>query len=169
MILIDCFRYVITAERVANVGRINVRKARPVYDSPDYHRWSVGESPAGASSLDLAQEDLLHVGRTSVEGSEVKFTGVLARLSLGGKRVGLWDFVSTLGSCREAHGAHWSGGSGRGCYSFGGAGYAVQRDLPNYDPRHLSVSLEFRTFDENALILLIASDDRVSSDACSIN
>ena len=41
-----------------------MRKVRPIYDRPDFHRWVVGESPPEASVLDLdpSGRDLLYVG-----------------------------------------------------------------------------------------------------------
>jgi len=154
--------YVITAERVANVGRLNVKKSNPVFASQDFHRWSVGESPSGAVALDLSSEDLLLVGRAPDGRSGGKMPGILAKVKVNDQNVGLWNFAASHGQCRAALGEDWrEGGGGRDCYSFGQNGYAMQRDLPRYDPRHLSVSLDFRTYDANAIILLIVSDDRV--------
>ena len=50
--------------RIGNIGRLNVRKVRPIYDRPDFHRWVVGESSPSASVLDLdpSGRDLLYVG-----------------------------------------------------------------------------------------------------------
>ena len=50
--------------RIGNIGRLNVRKVRPIYDRDDFHRWVVGESPPAASVLDLdpSGRDLLYVG-----------------------------------------------------------------------------------------------------------
>jgi hypothetical protein len=43
------------------------------------------------------------------------------------------------------------------CHSFNGDGYATQNQIRNYDPRYYAVSLEFRTFDLNALLVLVAN------------
>ena len=45
--------YKITAERIGNIGRLNVRKVSPSYDLPAYHQWVVGESPASHNILDV--------------------------------------------------------------------------------------------------------------------
>jgi hypothetical protein len=39
--------YKITAERIANIGRLNVRKVKPIYDRPEYRKWVVAESSSG--------------------------------------------------------------------------------------------------------------------------
>ncbi len=139
---------------IGNVGRLNVRKSRPVYDSPAFHRWTVGESPDRAQVLDLdGQQDHLYVGgvpeffRTAdlVSSPPHSFAGVLAGLRVNGREVGLWDFASSSGGCRETHvGAEDRGEVDQDCYTFNGDGYATQSDLSGYDARHLSLSLEFR-------------------------
>lgn len=48
------------------------------------------------------------------------------------------------------------------CFSFNGNGYAIQRDFRNYDPRYLSISMEFKSFDANALLFFAANDQHVS-------
>jgi len=45
--------YKITAERIANIGRLNVRKVKPIYDRPEYRKWVVGESNPGIFILIL--------------------------------------------------------------------------------------------------------------------
>ena len=47
------------------------------------------------------------------------------------------------------------------CYTFNGAGYAMQRDIRNYDPRYLSVSMEIKSFDPNALIFFAINEYQV--------
>ena len=38
------------------------------------------------------------------------------------------------------------------CYTFQGNGYAMQQDIRHYDPRYLSLALEFKSFDANTLL-----------------
>ena len=38
------------------------------------------------------------------------------------------------------------------CFTFQGNGYAMQQDIRNYDPRYLSLALEFKSFDANTLL-----------------
>ena len=41
------------------------------------------------------------------------------------------------------------------CHSFSGTGYAVQDQIRHYDPRYYLLSLEFKTFDENAVLVVV--------------
>ena len=38
------------------------------------------------------------------------------------------------------------------CDLFQGNGYAMQQDIRHYDPQYLSLALEFKSFDANALL-----------------
>ena len=38
----------------------------------------------------------------------------------------------------------------------------MQRDFRNYDPRYLSISMEIKSFDANALLFFAANDQHVS-------
>ena len=76
-------------------------------------------------------------------------------LSVDGENVGLWNFVASH-SCRETHSGISEDQTSleySSCFTFDGEGYAVQRDIRNYDPRYLSVSMEFRSFDYDAILL----------------
>jgi laminin alpha 1/2 len=160
----DTMWYKITAERIGNIGRLNVRKVRPKYDLPAYHQWVVGESPATTNVLDVGPGDRLWVGGTpnyyktddllSTAGSQ--FHGVLYQLTVDKQRVGLWDFATSFG-CRETYSGVTDAVSQHSCHSFNGDGYATQNQIRNYDPRYYAVSLEFRTFDLNALLVLVAN------------
>jgi len=70
--------------------------------------------------------------------------------------VGLWDFVTNLG-CRETHSGVEDQVEEHSCHTFSGQGYATQNQIRNYDPRYYAVSMEFRTFDQNALLVLVAN------------
>ena len=49
--------YKITAERIGNIGRLNVRRVRPVYDRPEYHKWVVGESAPSCNVINIRRQD----------------------------------------------------------------------------------------------------------------
>jgi hypothetical protein len=122
-----------------------------VYDRPDYHRWIVGESPAEATILDLGPDDLLYVGgvpdlyRSPDLESDARMVGVIYAVAMDDKNVGIWNFVASRG-CKETHtGVSEDAASlDHGCYTFSGDGYATQRNIRNYDPQYLSLSMEFR-------------------------
>lgn len=150
--------YKITAERVGNIGRLNVRLVKPVYVGLEDNRWVVGESAPSAHVLNLHRQDLLYVGGGAIPDSlksadllsPAIFTGILYHLEVDGRLIGLWNFVTSAG-CRETHSGTWQETHGT-CYSFRGDGYAMQREIRHYDPRYLSLSLEFKSFDSNALL-----------------
>ena len=163
----DHMWYRITAERIGNSGRLNVRKVRPIYDDPGYHRWVVNESPPGANVFELLEYSHIYVGGVSgipdyLRSSKLqtdRFNGILYDLSMDGENIGVWNYVASHG-CRETHSGisedqisleHSS------CFTFNGEGYAMQRNIRNYDPRYLSISMEFRTFDADALLLLVVN------------
>ena len=167
----DHMWYKITAERIGNIGRLNVRKVKPEYDSLDYHRWAVGgENHPNHLMFDINADDPVYVGgvpdlyRSSRLQTSGHFVGVLASpIEIDGNSIGVWNFVSNRG-CRETHIGPTEvrrSAAEHNCFNFGGKGsYAAQTGMRNYDPRYLSVSLEFRSFDENALLLFIVNKGR---------
>lgn len=161
----DLIWYKITAERVGNVGRLNVRLVKPVFIGVEDNRWVVGEADPAAHVLDLHPQDLLYIGGGAIPNdlisSELKsgatFNGVVYHLELDGRIVGLWNFVTNAG-CRETHSGLTQETHGT-CYRFRGDGYSMQRGIRHYDPRYLSLSLEFKTFDSNALIFMAINEN----------
>ena len=78
--------------------------------------------------------------------------------------MGVWNFVDASdGGCKATHTGvdEATAVDHDGCYTFDGTGYATQRNIRNYDPRYLSVSMEFRSYDEDALLILLVSDNQV--------
>ena len=43
------------------------------------------------------------------------------------------------------------------CHTFSGDGYATQDQIRNYDPRYYAVSMEFKTFDQDAFLVWVAN------------
>ena len=158
----DDMWYKVTAERVGNIGRLNVRKVRPKYERPEYQKWEVGESPATSNILDIQPRDRLWIGgapnyyRSEDIKAEGNLKGVLYQLSVNKKNIGLWNFVTTYG-CRETHSGVTDLVQEHSCHSFSGDGYATQDQIRNYDPRYYAVSMEFRTFDQDALLVLVVN------------
>ena len=80
------------------------------------------------------------------------------------RNVGVWNFVdASEGGCKATHTGvdEATAVDHDGCYTFDGTGYATQRNIRNYDPRYLSVSMEFRSYDEDALLVMLVSDNQV--------
>ena len=168
----DHMWYKITAERIGNIGRLNVRKIRPEYARPEFDRWVVGEAPMTANVLNLHRQDLLYVGGGAIPDelkspklqSGNKFVGILYHMEVDGKNVGLWNFVTNAG-CRETHTGILQevDSTEHSCYTFQGNGYAMQQDIRHYDPQYLSLALEFKSFDANALLFFGVNEYTVSS------
>ena len=160
----DDMWYKITAERIGNIGRLNVRKVQPEYDLPEYHKWEVGESDHTANILDTQPQDRLWVGgapnyyKSADLSATGSLSGVLYQLTVNKQNVGLWNFVSSFG-CRETHSGVTDARQEHSCHTFSGAGYATQDQIRNYDPRYYAVSMEFRTFDSDALLVLVVNPD----------
>ena len=154
--------YKITAERVGHIGRLNVRKVRQLYERPEFKKWEVGESPATLNILNIQPSDKLWVGgapnfyKSKDIMAEGNFKGVLYQLSVDKRPVGLWNFVTTFG-CKETHSGVTDMVQEHSCHTFNGQGYATQDQIRNYDPRYYAVSVEFRTFDQDALLVLVAN------------
>ena len=160
----DDMWYKITAERIGNIGRLNVRKVRPLYERPEYQKWEVGESPPTSNILDVLPADRLWIGgapnyyKSNDLRAKGELAGVLYQLSVDKKNVGLWNFATSLG-CRETHSGVTDLVQEHSCHTFSGDGYATQDQIRNYDPRYYAVSMELRTFDQDALLVLVANHD----------
>jgi len=158
----DSMWYKITAERIGNIGRLNVRKVRPKYDLPEYHKWEVGESEPTSNILDVQPTDRLWVGgapnyyKSEDLQSKGNFNGVLYQLSVNKKNVGLWSLVTSFG-CQETHSGVTDIVQEHSCHTFSGDGYATQDQIRNYDPRYYAVSMEFKTFDQDTSLVLVAN------------
>ena len=102
--------YKITAERIGNIGRLNVRRVKPIFDRPDFHRWVVGESHPTCNVVKIRQSDPIYVGgglvpdslRSKKVLSNGRFVGVLYEMSVNKRNVGLWNYLESRG-CRETH------------------------------------------------------------------
>ena len=102
--------YKITAERIGNIGRLNVRRVKPIFDRPYYHKWVVGESSPSCNVIDIRRRDPIYVGgglipsglRTNQLLSNGRFVGVLYEMSVNKRNVGLWNYLENRG-CRETH------------------------------------------------------------------
>ena len=89
---------------------------------------------------------------------------LISLFQVDGRNVGVWNFVDASdGGCKATHTGvdEATAVDHDGCYTFDGTGYATQRNIRNYDPRYLSVSMEFRSYDEDALLVLLVSDNQV--------
>ena len=86
--------------------------------------------------LNIEPEDPLYVGGGLIPpgilhkglGSNGRFSGVIYEMSVNKNPVGLWNFLDNRG-CRETHSGVTDQIVEHSCYTFNGAGYAMQRNI----------------------------------------
>ncbi|KAK9510148.1 hypothetical protein O3M35_004992 [Rhynocoris fuscipes] len=128
---------------------------------------SVNSSTPGAGRLDVGKGDKVWVGGADrrhphLLSTQSGLVGCLHQLYLNGRPIGLWDFsTQNPNSCTACvEGAEEV--KDESSYGFSGDGYAVlSRDSSGtYNKYIFSVSLSFRTFDSNAVLLLVVGKDK---------
>ena len=77
------------------------------------------------------------------------------------ENVGVWNYMESSG-CSATNSGTFAKDNQQNCNFFNGRGYATSKGIRNYDPRYLSLSFEFKTFDYNALLFLLHGNDSVS-------
>nr|XP_018899369.1 PREDICTED: laminin subunit alpha-1 [Bemisia tabaci] len=158
--------YRIEAERKANVGTLYVRPQVLPFGS--YLRDGspvTGNSTGGIGRLDVSPHDRVWVGGADHKPAELRsmqpgLVGCLHNLFLDGRPIGLWDFRTQTEGCTACiEGAEEV--KDEQTYRFLGDGYAVlHHDSSSaYNKYLLSVSLNFKTFDEDALLFLAVTND----------
>uniref|UniRef100_T1HX12 Laminin subunit alpha-2 n=1 Tax=Rhodnius prolixus TaxID=13249 RepID=T1HX12_RHOPR len=160
--------YRVEAERVSNIGQLWVRPVVvPEGSSMANTPPAVNSSTPGAGRLDVGKGDRVWVGGADRRHPHLKSTqsglvGCLHQLYLNGRPIGLWDFsTQNPNSCTACvEGAEEV--KDESFYGFSGDGYAVlSRDSSGtYNKYIFSVSLSFRTFDSNAVLLLVVGIDK---------
>lgn len=147
--------YKIQVSRIANVATLTVKRT-PDGDKPDELEVT-SSSPPNFSKMDLDEHAYLFVGgipsdfKAPRELRTRKFAGCMYEVSLDGKKIGLWNFRTNYGchGCKEGA----SEPKDPGIFQFvGDQSYAILPQIRRYDKRKYLVSLQFKTFDEDALL-----------------
>uniref|UniRef100_A0A182VN22 Uncharacterized protein n=1 Tax=Anopheles merus TaxID=30066 RepID=A0A182VN22_ANOME len=155
----DAAWYFIDATRTFNVGTLNVRhmlpagvlsNARPVTgaSSPAYSTINIGPSRriwVGGIPDDLRVPEL--------EPSQGLGVAV-SQLYVDQRQLGLWHFTSSSGKCAGAMLGPQEVASSTNERNFNGNGYAVLQHTGRLNKVEFSLSLSFKTLDEDALIFL---------------
>ncbi|XP_076178093.1 laminin subunit alpha-1-like [Ptiloglossa arizonensis] len=153
--------YRIEAERVRHIGKLQVRKQLSL---------SGGHSPVTNSTdseygrFDITTSDRVWIGgipksqRRRIELiSSNGLPGCVHQVILDGKPIGLWNFITTAPdmACRACVEGVEDARDDI-AYSFNGEGYAVRNRVSSgpYNKYTFGVSLNFRSYDENALLFL---------------
>nr|XP_034195684.1 laminin subunit alpha-1 isoform X1 [Osmia lignaria] len=157
----DTSWYRIEAERMRHLGKLYVRKQAsaiggypPVTNSTDFEY----------GRFDVTAADRVWIG--GIPRSQRRRTELLAnnglpgcvhQVILDGKPIGLWNFITTAPdmACRACVEGVEDVRDDI-AYSFNGEGYAVRNRVSSgpYNKYTFGVSINFRTYDENALLFL---------------
>ncbi|KAI1284885.1 Laminin subunit alpha-2 [Halotydeus destructor] len=147
--------YKIHVNRIGNVASLTVKRT-PDGEQVDANEVT-GSSPPNFMKMDIDSTSYLYIGglpadfRAPRELRTRKFSGCLYELSLDGKQIGLWNFKTNQGchGCKEGA----SEPKDPGIFQFkGDQSYAILSQIQRYDKRKYLVSLQFKTFDEDALL-----------------
>ncbi|XP_055595374.1 laminin subunit alpha-1 [Uranotaenia lowii] len=154
--------YFIEANRTFNLCNLNVR--RMTHSGVLVHTNAVsGASSPNYSKLTMGPSSRIWVGGVppelrpeSQELLPTKGLGVtLSQLYVDQRQIGLWHFTSTEGNCGGAMLGPQESSSATSERHFNGDGYAVlQKSNSHRSKNQFSLTLSFKTLDENALIFL---------------
>ncbi|XP_054282487.1 laminin subunit alpha-1 [Macrosteles quadrilineatus] len=160
--------YRVEAERISNVGRLSVRPQVLPDGSPLASGSPVSNvSAPGVGRLDVGPGARVWVGGPGPRrppqllSTQPGLVGCLHRLELDGRPIGLWNFKSDNNACTACiEGAEEV--KDEQSFTFTGDGYVVLRQDSSsaYNKYLFSVSVNFRTFDENALLFLSVSSQQ---------
>ncbi|XP_052864377.1 LOW QUALITY PROTEIN: laminin subunit alpha-1-like [Anopheles cruzii] len=156
--------YFIDASRTFNLGTLTVRRMQDTGVLTGGRTESKASSPV-AATLNVGPSHRVWVGGIPddlrvPELEPVQGLGVaVSQLYVDQRQIGLWHFTSTSGTCAGAMLGPQEVASSTGERNFNGNGYAVlQRASPQ--PRlQFSLSLSFKTLDEDALIFLALDEE----------
>ncbi|KAI5705223.1 hypothetical protein M8J75_013109 [Diaphorina citri] len=154
--------YKIEVQRIANVGYLLVRPVVLPLGSPLVNALPLSNtSTPGIGRLDVGPLDRAWVGGGETRppyllSRQSGLVGCLHHVALDGRPMGLWNFRSQSDTCTVCiEGAEESVQDELG-YRFSGDGYSLlqHESISTYNKYLFSVSLSFRTFSEDALLLL---------------
>jgi laminin alpha 1/2 len=152
--------YKIEVNRIGNVATLTVKRT-PDGNKPDPFEIS-DSSPQGFNRMDLNQDSYFFIGelppdfRAPRELRSRSFAGCLYELTLDGKQVGLWNFTTNKGceGCKEGA----TEPKDPSTFQFKGEdSYVILDQIQRYDKKKYLVSLQFKTFDEDALLFFTAN------------
>ncbi|XP_062857847.1 laminin subunit alpha-2 [Trichomycterus rosablanca] len=153
----------IEASRVGLNGSISVR----ALEGPKagiVPTWQSANAPESYTVLDVDQKAYLFVGGMlgSVKKADVvktiTFSGCMGETSLDGKPIGLWNYRGRDGDCKGCVVSPQTADS-EAVVQFDGEGYAAVSRPIRWNPNSSTVTLKFRTFSTNAMIMYLATKD----------
>ncbi|XP_056283361.1 laminin subunit alpha-2 isoform X2 [Pseudoliparis swirei] len=121
-------------------------------------------SPTAFTILDVDQNAYLFVGGIigTVKKAEAvrttTFTGCIGETFLDGKPIGLWNYRERQGDCKGCVVSPQRQAS-EGTVQLDGEGYAAVGRPTRWNPNVSSVTLKFRTFSSESLLMYLATED----------
>ncbi|XP_043232783.1 laminin subunit alpha-1-like [Amphibalanus amphitrite] len=158
--------YSIEATRIGSLGRLLVRPMEPGGGGADPSPVSAAATD-GLTVLELTGEDPVFIGAPRdrplpAPVTADRFAGCLDDVSINGQTLGLWNFQETrdCGACRTGPRADELAAAPES--AFDGEGYVELSPLASSGQRriYLPASLWMRTFDPDALLLLVANEKK---------
>ncbi|RLU21684.1 hypothetical protein DMN91_006060 [Ooceraea biroi] len=162
----DKFWYRVEAERIRHTGKLSVRKQS---STSGQYLPVINSTNSEYGRFDVLPTDRVWIG--GIPKSQRRPTELLAanglpgcvhQVILDGRQIGLWNFVTTAPdmackACVEGV----EDARDDIAYSFNGEGYAVRNRVSSgpYNKYMFGVSINFRTYDENALLFLAINKD----------
>lgn len=168
-LLKDSQWYKIEVNRIGNLATLTVKRT-PDANKPDPFEIT-DSSPQGFNRMDLHQDSYFFIGglpddfRAPRELRSRSFAGCLYEVILDGRQVGLWNFTTNKGcdGCKEGA----TEPKDPSTFQFKGEdSYAILSQIKRYDKKKYLLSLQFKTFDEDALLFFTAN--QVTGDFVSL-
>lgn len=160
--------YFIEANRTFNLCNLNVR--RMTHSGVLVHSNPVaGASSPASSTLTMGPSSRVWIGgvpdnlKTPELQAREGLGIVLSQMYVDQRQLGLWHFMSSSGDCGGAMLGPQESSSTTNDRHFNGDGYAVlQKSSSHRSKNQFSLTLSFKTLDENALIFLALDEVNVS-------
>nr|XP_012216711.1 PREDICTED: laminin subunit alpha-1-like [Linepithema humile] len=162
----DKFWYRVEAERTRHTGKLSVRKQT---STSGKYLPVINSTNSEYGRFDVLPTDRVWIGgipKSQRRPPELIATnglpGCIHQVVLDGSQIGLWNFITTAPdmACKACvEGAEDARDDI--AYSFNGEGYAVRNRVSSgpYNKYMFGVSINFRTYDENALLFLAINKD----------
>ncbi|XP_006823268.2 laminin subunit alpha-2-like, partial [Saccoglossus kowalevskii] len=155
--------YKAEAERNGRAGSLSVQLST-ANTEPDI---VIGQAPTGYTVLDIDSSSDLFIGGVpdNFENNALSvklFSGCIGETLIDDSVVGLWNFKDSEGECSGCKESPRPSPTAD-TYQFDGTGHVIMPKIRNWNTETTELQLDFRSFDEDALLFYIAAEDKVRS------
>uniref|UniRef100_T1J8M8 Uncharacterized protein n=1 Tax=Strigamia maritima TaxID=126957 RepID=T1J8M8_STRMM len=153
--------YKIELVRINNIATLSVQST-PDSVADDLYKVTSSSSPENLR-MDLNSSSHLYIGgfpddKPPPQQIKTKnFAGCLHEVIIDGKRLGLWNFITTKGCTGCKEGASENRDTDENYY-FQGDGYAIQPQVRRVSKHSYNIQLAFKSYDENSLLFFTANE-----------